>query len=39
MSLEYYVVEEGTRGKIMGMRKESHVVSLREEKPMKFPIS
>jgi hypothetical protein len=31
MSLEYYVVEEGTRGRILAFRKESHIVILREE--------
>jgi hypothetical protein len=28
-----HVVEEGTRGERLGLRKESHVVSLREENP------
>jgi hypothetical protein len=32
--LEYYVMEEGIRGRILGMRKEIHAVSLREENPM-----
>jgi hypothetical protein len=29
--LGYYAVEEGTRGEILGLRKESHTVSPRED--------
>ena len=33
-NLEYFVVEEGTRGSKLGLRKEIRAVSLRGENPV-----
>jgi len=38
-SLEYCIVEEGTRGKRLGLRNKSHIMILRENDPTQSSIS